>query len=655
MNGVPTPLALPFAIFPDSDKHTSGVIIPTYGESQAQGFYLRNGGFYWSINDYLDWRITGDIYTRGDWSLNNNIQYSKRYKFNGNFSMNYGLVQYGEKETEDYKKTKSMRVTWQHAQDPKANQNSSFSANVNYFNTASQQYSPSINDHFNNQSTSNIAYQLRIANRYNLSVTAGLDYNTGSRFINANLPTISFSMDPIYPFKRKVRKGQAKWYESFKINYSMNATNQMSAPDSIFWTAEMLKNMKNGIRHNIPLSMDIKLFKGKLNWNHSANYTEYWYFNTITKGLDSNYQSAIIERNQGFATTRNYNYSTGFSTTLYGLLQFKRGIFRAFRHVMTPSAGFSISPDFYTYASGYRYYEDTLGFSHRYNIFEGNPYGMPSGGKSGSLNFSIGNSFEMKVRNRKDTVEGTRKIKLLESLSLSTSYNLAADSLNWAPITLSARTMLFNTISINYRAQFDLYAKDSMGNPYNKFLWETDRKLFRRESDNATLSVSWSPTSKNSSDEKKPPSKKTADQSEIFEQPAAFNIPWRFSVGYTISYGSNYRPGYYKTNIFGKEISEEIFRKYNSRISQTLTFSGGIDLTQNWKIDFFSGYDFETRKLGLTQFNITRDLHCWTMSFNWTPFGYLKEWGFSIRLKSGMLSDALKYDKRKSFMDGDYN
>ncbi len=652
LNDVPTPIVVPFGLFPNSNKHKSGVIIPAYGESASQGFFLRNGGFYWSINDYMDWKITGSAYTRGEWDVQNVFNYAKRYKFNGGLSFSYGMVPTGEPETPDYSKSTTLRVAWNHRQDPKANQNSTFSANVDFFNSASQQNSAYVADHFNNQSNSSIAYQLRIANRFNIVANSNMNYNTSSRTINATLPTLSFSMNPIYPFKRKTRKGAERWYESFKLNYSMNAVNRTVVDDTLFGSEQMFKDMDNSVKHNIPLEMNIKLFKGKINWNHSANYTNYWYFKRIEQGLDSvDRPGAEINQTHGFYTAQSYNYSTNFQTTLYGMLQFKRGFFRAFRHVMTPSVGFSYRPNFNTYESGYREYEDTTGRIHRYNLYTGAPAGVPGGEKSGSINFGLSNNFEMKVRDRKDTVAGTRKIKLIESLSLSASYNLAADSLNWSPISLTASTTLFKGLSLNYRATFSMYAKDSNNRDYNKFIWQTGNKFLLRTTESLSTGLNWSFGSKEKvTDEKTKSSIKSAN-TEIFERPASWGMKWSMNINYTVSYGSTYRPGYYYVNIFGYPIKDTIYRTHNASINQTLSINGSIELTEKWKIDFNSGFDFRTKKISQTLFTISRDLHCWNMTFTWVPFGPYKEWSFGIRLNSNMLGDAMKYDKRSGYRD----
>ena len=419
------------------------------------------------------------------------------------------------------------------------------------------------------------------------------------------------------------------------------------------------------------MDLNIKLMKGKINWNHSVQFAEQWHFKQTYKGMrfDSIFDAngdftidtvygAVIDRLYGFWGTRDYSYSTSFNTTLYGLVQFKRGLFRAFRHVMTPSIGFSINPNFLTKANGYHTYIDKSGQERTYNLYDGSPAGRPSRAKSGSINFSLGNNFEMKLRDRRDTVTGTRKIKLLDRLNLSTSYNLAADSMNWAPLNLSAQTTLFKTLVLSYNARFSFYAVDSNNRPYNKFIWETDRKLLLLNSESMNTSLSWSFGSKESKESNKSTEESptlTSENTEIFEKPAAFDARWSLNISYTIGYGSNYNPRIYNTNIWGHP-SSEFYSTYNRNISQTLSFNGNLNLTPKWNISFNSGFDFATKKLSQTMFNINRDLHCWNMSFTWAPFGLYKEWSFNIKLKSNMLGDVMKYDKKKSHRDTDnYN
>ena len=686
LNDVPTPIAVPFGLFPNTNRHTSGILIPTYGEShsQDQGFFLRGGGFYWAINDFVDWRIEGDIYSRGEWALRNTWQYALRYRFAGNFNINFGMVPSGERETETFAQTRSFRLNWSHSQAPEANQNSSFSASVNFFNSASQRYSSNIADHFNNQSTSNIAYQLRFG-RFNLAATASLDYNITTGNINATLPSVNLSMRQIFPFQRRVQIGARRWYENFRIGYSMSGTNRVSGNDSAFWVPEIFREMQNGIRHNIPMDLSVRVFGGHVTWSHSIQLTEHWNFRKNYRGLDTtgfHYTNVFDENNElirvdtvfhiqrnvitrsehGFFRSASYSYTTSLSTTLFGISRFNRGPIRAFRHVATPSIGFSISPDFMEgtagHRSGFRYFTDIDGRDVRYNLFSGSPAGHPTGGLSGSINFSLGNNFEMKVRDRSDTVRGERNVRLLDRLQISTSYNLAADSLNWAPINVSGSTRIFGNLSINFNARFDMYARaiDTLSNGdlrftrINTFIWQQPgqgrRRFLLRESESMSTGLSWSRSSR---DREERPSIQRNGSDEIFMQRAAFAPRWSINVSYNINYRGNFRPAYQRTDIWGRPVvGEPVWRDYDQTIMQTLSFNGHVNLTDKWHISFTSGYDFTNRQLSHTMFNVTRDLCCWTMTFTWAPFGQFREWSFGIRLNSNMLGDVMKYDRRRT-------
>jgi hypothetical protein len=670
LNDVPTPLAVPFGLFPNSNKRSSGILIPSYGESRSEdeGFFLRNGGFYLAMSDYADWRIEGDIYSRGAWELRNTVQYAKLYKFNGRFEFRTGMMPRGERGTLDFEQTRTTRIGWNHQQDRKANENSTFAASVDFFNKASQQNSLLIADRMDNQSTSNISYQLRLG-RFNVSSTANMDYNISSGNITLVLPTINLTMSPIFPLKPKIRQGNPKWYESFNIGYSINARNTVRGNDSAFWNQEMLRDMQNGAIHNIPMSMNVKVLGGKITWNHTVQYREHWNFKANYRGLDTTWISVydpetkeflydsigrirqdIIGTEYGFFTTRSYDYSTNFSTRLFGMAQFKRGLIRAFRHVMDPSIGFRISPDFETHANGWREYEDESGNIRRYNLFQGSPGGHPSGGRSGSITFNLGNNFEMKVRDKSDTVRGERNVKLIDRLTLGTSYNLAADrskgQLPWAPITLTANTTLFKKLQINYRASFSLYARDSNNRPYDKFIWETGDKFLLRESESMNTGLSWTFNSKKRENAEQ---NRASGIGEIFEQSAVFGPDWSLNVSYTVGYTNRFEPGYRRNDIWGRPvIGQQPWSEYDRRIQQTLSFNGNLNLTEKWSISFSSGWDFIDKKISQTMLNITRDLHCWTMDFTWAPFGNYREWSFNIRLVSNMLGDVMKYDKKRT-------
>jgi hypothetical protein len=671
LNDVPTPLALPFGLFPNSSEKNSGILVPSYGEShnQNQGFFLRGGGFYWAISDNMDWRIEGDIYSRGEWELRNQVQYMKLYKYTGSLSFGTGMVPSGERGVfsgpSEFVMTRSTRVGWNHSQDQRANENSTFSASVNFFNQASQRYSSDISAHLNNQSNSNISYQYR-GKGFQISSTANMGYNMSSGDINLTLPTIVFSMSrPFFPLKPKIQQGSPKWYQSLNIRYSMNASNQARGNDSSFWNQDMLKAMQNGVKHNVPIAMDIKLFGGKITWGHSVPYEQQWHFKSTRRGtvyadkfnketgeiigIDTIY-GALLDPEHDFFMTQSYRYTTSFGTTLFGMAQFKRGPVKAVRHKVTPSVGFTISPDFDTRANGWEFFENARGEMVPYNIFQNSPAGFPKGEKRGSINFGLGNNLEMKVRDKRDTVRGERKISIFDQLNLGTSYNLMADSLNWTPISLTANITLFGKFRINYSAAFDMYARDTTGGGkkrINKFIWQTDDKILLTENQSMRTSFSWSFSSKNHSDNSEHP--QSFGRGPIFEQSAAFAPQWSLNIGYTVGYNSRYDPGFRRTNIWGHPIDPPFERTdYHHNILQTLSLNGTLNLTEKWNISFNSGWDFREKKLSTTTFNIARDLHCWNMSFSWTPFGQLKQWSFNIQLVSNMLKDVMKYDRQRT-------
>lgn len=640
---VPTPLALPFALFPNTTSRRSGIIIPAYGESKSQGFYLKDGGFFWAVNDYISSTTRGSIYTYGDWDLRQNFDYAKRYKFSGNFGVMYSLYQTGEKGTETYSEQRGLQLVWSHRQDPKANPRGTFSANVNFQNSSSTQHSYDPNQYLNNTTTSSIAYSTKLGKRFNLNVTANESYSTQTRKIDMLLPSLALSMQTLYPLERKTRSGDKRWYESVSLSYNMKAQNKISAQDSLFFTQETFDNMQNGLQHSLGTGVNIPVMRF-FTWNHNISYTERWYLKTYEKSINDTTNQVVTTPVDGFSAGRDFGYSTSLGTTLYGLAQFKEGLFRGIRHTMNPSLGFSYVPDFTTdFWNYYKTFTDTNGNVFSYSKYDGTVYGGPPRGKSGSIGFSIGNTLEIKVRNKKDSVTGTRKIKLLEAFNLGTSYNLFADSLNLAPLSLSARTTLPLGIVLNYAASFDFYMRDTLGRRYNKFRLIEEGRLFQRDNSTWSFNIGWNyaakPRTKSNTSSINPDENEEqyispfANNLPLLGEHPDFSIPWSIGVNYTFNYRSTFD---YKRLTF------------NDKLTQTLGVNGKISLTDKWQIGYMTGYDFEAKKMSYTHIDISRDLHCWEMSFAWTPFGYSQNWSFRIAIKTNMLKDTLKYDKDKT-------
>lgn len=655
VEGIPLPIALPFGLFPNKKGRSSGLIIPKYGEAPNRGFYLEDGGYYLGINDYLDLKLTGDIYSRGSWAVKPLVTYRKKYKFNGSFNFKYAINVLGVKGTSDYSKRKDFFVTWSHRQDAKARPNSVFSASVQAGTSSFNQFNPgTVNDYLNNQFSSSISYDLRIGNIGNLTASARHSQVTSTKMVTLTLPEVSFGINRIYPFKRKVQTGKARWYEAVSITYNFNARNEISSPDSMLFRNDIFNSFVNGVKHSIPVSGSFKVLKF-FNWSNSVNYSERWYSKTINKTWigdtiinenDTTFGYVDVDTITGFKAARDYSFSSSLSTTVYGMKQFKKGPIRAIRHVVRPSVGFSYLPDFGREELGYYRTVQTnaKGDMQEYSIFGGSGtitplYGYPGSQKSGAINFGITNNLEMKVRSKKDTITGMKKVMLIDNLSLSTSYDLTRDSLRWAPLSVSARTTLFKKLQISYSGSFNFYAADAKGKLYNKFQYEVDKRLLRFSNANWNLSVGhqFAPKAKN----KKPNPTTSASAEEIKEvelNPQMFidwDNPWSLRIDYNLSYNQTYS---FSTV------------KIENKLIQTMRIMGDLNVTDKWKFSMQTGYDFETKDFAFTQVTIYRNLHCWEMRMSWVPYGQLKSWNFQINAKSSLLQD-LKLTRKKDFRD----
>ncbi len=655
IEGVPLPIGLPFGMFPNKKGQSSGLIIPSYGESSTRGFYLENGGYYWGISDYMDLKLVGDIYSRGSWAVKPTFNYVKRYRYNGSFNFSYAINIDGEKETPLYAKNRDFRITWSHRQDPKARPNSVFSASVNAGSSKFDRYNPAtMSDHLSNQLSSQISYDVTLGPNYRLSASASHSQNTSNKSISITLPQVAFSVNQFYPFRSKTTLGRRKWYEDISVKYNMNARNVLDTYDSLIFRKQSLSQIKTGVQHTIPISSSIKLLK-YFTMTNSVNYTERWYSKyanntwiadtTIVNG-EKIAPHIKTDTLSGFKTARDYSFSSSITTTLYGMVQFKKGPIRAIRHVMNPSIGFSLRPDFSAPQLGYykTVQSDNNGNTIRYSIFDFGPvtslFGSPPAGKSGSINFGLNNNLEMKVRSLKDTITGTRKIKLIEGFNFNMSYNMAADSLKWSQLTMSGNTTLFKNFRIQYSSSLDPYVKDTTGRSMNRLEWDVNHRLFRLENTSWNLGFNYNLTQKNKVQPKTvDPSKGTPGEvNDVLNNPNSFidwNNPWNINFSYSFNYNSNYN---------------YLLQKRDKKVVQTLGISGDLSITPKWKISVSSGYDFVNHKRSITSLNVYRDLHCWEMRFNWIPDGYLKSWNFQLNIKSTLLQD-LKLKKKKDFRD----
>lgn len=647
---VPLPLAIPFGFFPITKKGTSGIIMPTYGEERMRGFNLKDGGYYWYINDYVDLTATGTIYTNGSWGLGLGSNYRMRYKFSGTFSFTTSHNRYSDKGLPDYSVSKDWSLRWTHAQDAKANPYSSFTASVDISSANNNYYNATnINDIADQRKQSSISWQKKWPNGP-FNVTASFTHNQNSRdsSISLSLPNVNLRMSTVYPLRRKERVGQMKWYENIGLSYNAELRNNIQTKESELGESfkHMARDWQNGFKHNIPLSTSINIVKD-LSVSPSFSYTGVAYLSSIRR---KDWVSDTLLPNDGYFPDTDtiyglhyaHNYtasvSLAYNPTIYGMFQFKNPNSKIFaiRHVMRPSASVNYTPKMGVKRSKYyKTYVGSNGEENEYSIFDGKIYGVPSGSQeSGGLTLSLDNNVEMKVRNDKDTTgeEQFTKIKLLESFRLSTSYDFFRDSMKWSTIQLSARTKVFNNrVNINLTGTLDPYAINAKGQRYNKYAGGIGR-LTR---------VSASTGIQFSADKGKKKEEKNDRLNGHYDEYMDFEVPWSISIDYTFnlskSYRSNDAPG------ATKPLS-------SNTISQIFRVNGDFSLTPKWKFGVSTGYDVQAKEVTATSFNISRDLHCWEMTFSCIPFGTHQSYNFQINVRSSLLQD-LKLTKRDTWYD----
>ena len=658
---VPLPIVIPFGFFPFTSTYSSGFLMPSYGEEQNRGFYLKDGGYYFALSDYMDLALTADIYSLGSWGLYAKSQYRKRYKFSGNFSSNYRVNISGDKDLDDFTKSTDFAVRWTHSQDTKASPYSTFSASVNF---SSSSYESNDLDRIYNQNRSNnhksssVSYSKRFPEApFNLSLSANASQNASDSSVTVSLPQLSVSMNRIYPFKRKSKVGADRWYEKIGMSYSGNTSNTFSGYQSDLFTSSLITDWKNGMKHSIPISTSFQLLD-KITISPSVNYTERWYSSNIRQSWDSTLNT--IERDTSYGFNRVYDYSTSvsMSTKLYGMYQPSRKIFgdkvQAIRHVMTPSVSFGWRPDFgqdkFGYYDTYDKYNksDSTWSEVEYSLYNGSLYGTPGTGKSGTLGFSLGNNLEMKVRDDKDSTADFKKVKLIDRLNFSTGYNLMADSMNWSNVSASLGFTVFKK-SVNISAAFDPYSFNSDGSRINTFYFQDYGKLMRltRASTSMGLTIDekkvrtfiaklYGEDEAQGNNKGNDKTNKTKDKSTYDKDGyLKFSMPWSMNFNYSVSL----------VNVWDSDLEAYAFEG-----NSNLSMSGNVSLTEKWKFSYSSGYNFRLKKMASTRFSVTRDLHCWSMNASFVPIGDYKSYTFSIRVNSAMLAD-LKYDKRSSPYD----
>jgi len=660
---VPLPLILPFGYFPFTEKYSSGILMPSYGEESSRGFFLRNGGYYFALSDYYDLAIRGDVYTKGSWGLNATTRYRKRYKFNGNFYASYMVTIQGEETLADYSRSNDMKILWTHAQDPKANPFSTFSASVNFSsikynkNNVDARFSPT--QFGENNTSSSINYNYRFPESpFSVNANIMANQRRSDSTLNLTLPTLRVDMSRVFPFKSATRIGKEKWYEKAHLTYNIDFTNSISSKQDRILGSSILNDWNNGIKHQLNLGASYNLLR-YLTVSPRVNYSEKWYFKKIEKEWDEEIRNTVNDTINSFYRVNNFNAGIDFSTQLFGFFKPHPAVFGTkvdmIRHVFQPTVGFSWTPDFGGFEPAFtdrardkwqyfgEYYRpipysiDSTKIT--YGYFDGNVFGGAPQGNRGNINLSVSNNLEMKVTSKRDTT-GYRKISLIDNLSASTSYNVFADSLNWADISTSMRLRLTKNVSVTINAGFTPYVTrlDQFQNParMNITEWEENGRLARMTDVRTSFGYSFSndmfkrkTQTKDEKKEKRTENKQQPDFDEFGY--LLFKMPWNFRFDYTIRYADY---------MFDKERLE-----FEKKTTQSLNFSGNVTFSKNWQFNFNSGYDFDAQKIAYSSCGITRDLHCWTASLNLVPFGNYRSYFFMIRVKSSLLQD-LKYEKQ---------
>ena len=666
---VDLPIGIPFGFIPKRPDRATGLLMPSFGEENARGFYLRDAGMYFVLGDYFDMSLTGDYYTLGSWAANLNSRYMVKYKFTGNLAVNYSVDQTGEKGSTDFFQSKNFGVRWSHSQDSKAHPGTSFSASVNFSSPSNSRYnSHSVSEALQNQISSSISYSKNWNGKFNLSVNALHSQNSRDSSYTFTLPNITFSVSAFYPFKIKNRVGKERFYEKFALGYNTSIQNKINFKASEFGEPGFIDKFQNGVAHNFSIKLpDFTLFK-YLNVAPNVSYGMNWFFRKSEAYFDPETNSVKTEMGKQFGTfgaTHNYSGSLSMSTRIYGMYNFgKYHKIQALRHVVSPSVSMSFSPEKGKAFNGWRTfnYVDTLGVqkSYDYNIYQGQINSAPGKGKSATMSISLGNNLEAKVRDMKDTTgTGSKKVKILDQFNFSTGYNFLADSLKMNNVGLSMSTSIFGKLGINGNMNFDPYAINERGQRVNKYnLLETGVPL---RLTNVSTSVSYSLSGKGTV-KGNDGSKSSGGDGGGSGNPADYyrriyyhpltgeyipggwlyytnpNVPWSLNFNYSFSMSRSYS---YANNQLSKK----------DNYTQTLGVQGNIQLTPKMSVQAQSGWDFTAMKMTTTQFSFRYDLHCFNISVSWVPSGMYQSYSFLISANAAALADLLRFKKSTSYWD----
>lgn len=683
LEDLPLPIAVPFGFFPFSSKYQSGILVPTFGEDYNRGFYLRNGGYYFALNQYMDLALTGEIYTRGSWGIAAQSNYTKRYRYHGSFNVSYLTTVNGDKGDPDYSKMHNFSVQWTHTQDPKANPNMTLSASVNFATTGYSRNN--LDDYYRNSftentksSTVNFTYKVP-GSKWSISSTASVAQRTADSTLSVSFPNFTVTMSQTAPFKRKHAVGAERWYEKIKLSYNGRFQNSLTAKQDEFFKKSLIKDWRNAFMHTVPISATFTVLK-YFNLTPSITLNDRMYSSKIRQQWDPNASAVVQDTSYNFYNVFDFNFGVGLTTKVYGFfkpMKFLGDKLNMVRWVITPTVSLSGAPDFSSRFWGYYgTYERPLSSGEvervKYSYFSRGLYGNAPMGKTGMVSFNFANNVEAKVKSDADST-GFKKVSIIENLTLSQSYNFAADSLRWSNLTSSILLRLTRGFNLNLSATWDVYkyALNANGTPvrvnklrlFNGGGWgrlastgtsfsytfnnDTFKRLFHRDKKDDDKKDSNRPSNNDQNnfadgaqadgDDQDPRNEKKNGIQLNPDGYAQWDCPWSLTFNYSLNYG-------YGTFNYKK-------LEYNGKWTQNLSLNGNIRPTKNWSLSFSASYNFDQHKIAYMNCNVSREMHCFTMSASFVPFGPYKSYSFHIAVKSSILSDV-KYDKHSSYSNG---
>jgi hypothetical protein len=606
--------------------------------SENLGFGLREGGYYFAINEHVDLLALADIYALGTWRAGFVSTYMYRYRFNGSFSFNYAYNKIGETYEPGNQSNRNFFLVWNHSINPNVIPGSTFSANVNIGSSKYQvNNSYDANLYLNNNFTSSISYTKTWKNKpFNFSAALRHNQNTGTRLVQLTLPELNFSVNQIFPFQWRKDIIKPRWYEKITANYQVSVLNRLDFYDSVFNINNLkFSDFQNGIQHRVPVQASYNVLK-YMNLSFNVNYSEFWYTQKNFKQYNFETDKLDTTKEVGFFTAREFDASASLSTRVYGTKIFKSGAIKGIRHVLTPSISLNYRPDFGSPFFNYYYnsFTDRNFTNSRLSYFDGALFGYPRDGKVGGIGLNLGNTLQMKIRSKKDTVNQTRKLNLIDGFNISSFYNLAVDSFRWSNVNFTYRTTLFETINLSGGMTYSPYMiNKATGLRTPDYLIQNKSGLLRFET--ANLAVGGSLPLKKRNNAVNPNEEQSRAIGQNFAAYADFNIPWSLNLNYNVTVNKRFVVNSQKDTV---------------TYTQDMNFFGDVNLTPKWKIGIRSGYDFALKQISFTSFDIYRDLHCWEMRLNLIPFGFRKSYNFALNVKSSVLQD-LKLLRRRDFRD----